>query len=198
MTTLTCTAQYDGTLRDDPRSFNPVEGGATVRIEADLRTVAPADAPVAARVPQSYAFPSAPESDTTDVRLFEGSFFRQLRYWQGLAITPQIVKNAPTGGFFLGIYRTEDEALTALHNIAANFILIDGECWERTTEPVIGVRSSGLIVRTAGEARGSEPTYLLTEAAAAFDAAQTITAPKFRAAAPAIEILIRSAFTAPE
>lgn len=198
--TLICVARYDGLRRSLPEEAPPTGTGKHLQLTVTLREVPATEAPVAARVPASFDFVAAYGEETADIRLVDGNLYRQLRYVYGEAITPQTALLSPANGFFFGVYDTREAAHASILERTQNIILIDGECWERTSEPVIERLDTRLLVRSSHHSYRPGTTFALAREAEAVAAAGAPLLPENRNRPrnfPGIDILIPEAFSEP-
>lgn len=123
------------------------------------------DAPVAARVPSSYTFPSLRGDGTADIRVLDGSFYLQRMDSDGKPLTVLTPYLGDYIRLHCGGHPTAEEASAAMLNGAARIIDIDGQLWYRTDEPRLIIHPEGIwidiIPDTNLNARASE--FALTE-----------------------------------
>lgn len=193
--TIPIVAEYDGYKHANPRAAMPgYREHQRVSLELPARTVDTADAPVAARIPGALNW-VADDGYITEIRVEGGHLYRPLEYIGGLPITPENALLSPVSGLYVGCYETETQAREAVLQEAKDLILIDGELWARTVEPVLAVRGRNL--RAKIEPNEFDTVYPLSRYQDAVDATRVTldTSPRNLMLAP--ELLMPEVFSEP-
>lgn len=188
-------AEYDGQKHANPIAAMPGHGDRQrVSLELPVRAVGAAAARVAARLPGAFGW-VAEDGYTTEIRLGDGHLYRPLVYVGGLEVTPENASLSPCGGLYAGCYETEAEARAAVLREAEDLILIDGELWTRTTEPVLAVR--GRRIHATIEPNEFETVFPLRQYQDAVKASEAVLDTSCQKLLPQPELLIPEVFSEP-
>lgn len=192
--TIPIVAEYDGYQHANHLAAMPRSVNKRVCLAHPIQIVDRAEAPVAARIPDAFNYVPV-EPRTTEIRLVDGNLYRPLEYVGGTPVTPENAGLNEAEGIWTGCYETEDDAQAAVAREAGDLILIDGELWARTAEPVLAVR--GRRVRATIEPNEYDTVYPLTRYQDAVEAARVALDTSTQNLMPEPELLIPEVFTEP-
>lgn len=122
-------------------------------VTVQLREISEADAPIAIRQIDRFAFPRTYYDHgqrhgrlyVVNYRWFEGKLYARCRLSTLCAINGERNRWASVKDLYLGgYYRTREKALSSLENEAARYLLIDGQLHEQIGEPRYVIHTTGL------------------------------------------------------
>lgn len=194
-TTITGTAKY--TSYRVPATGDPAHVTRTVEVAVRIPHASALQAPVAALVQGGTHYrPSFPQT-MAEIRTFDSGLYHQLLDSNGKPVTP--VSGELNTHF--GERPNANDARDAVRDGLGQLILIEGELWKRTAEPIIEVGQMFTDVVPGPSDRGAWQVFALTEADAAVAAGKAVDASeagfdrKPREARPPAEVFIPSVFT---
>lgn len=169
-------------------------------LEVPLRSATSGQAPVAALISGNREFKARWPQRNAEIRTLDGQLYSQSFDVQGQPLKPgsehlDHYLNLSFSGHW-GLEKAE----AAIRRGLGKYLLIDGEIWKQVAEPVILIGAgynSLTITRGDGNHAGAYAVFALTELDAAKEAQQAFDSQHgFESkTAPAVEILIPSAFT---
>lgn len=163
------------------------------------------EAPVAARIPSSYTFPSVRGDGTADIRVADGNFFHQKVDVDHAPLTMRTPHLGDHIRLYFDSHESDQEATAAMLTGAAGIISIDGHLWTRIEKPILVLHPDGIWIDVLPDTIISNKveTFALTQSGQAVARAAELRIeagtgrdPYPSAVDPEITVLIPSAFSA--
>lgn len=190
-TTITGTAKY--TSYRVPATGDPHRVTRTVGVFVRIPHASALQAPVAALIPGSSHYRLSFPQAMAEIRTFEGGLYQQLLDFNRQPVTPASREFNTDFGERLNA----NDARDAVREGLGQLILVEGELWKRTEEPVIEVGQISTTIVPGPSDRGAWQVFALTEYDAAVAAGIAMDADEARSGRkprPPAEVFIPSVF----